>query len=79
MYSINFTLTTKKSCLSSHYNGDNNYLFVSGTEITKFKAKDSEIVPNPICLGNISEDFSVSNMKKLDYMDLFLSLVLIIE
>ena len=27
----------------------------------KFKAKDSEIVPYPLCLGNISKDFSISN------------------
>ena len=30
----------------------------------KFKTKDSEIVANPLCLGNISNDFSESNMKK---------------
>ena len=54
----------KKFCLSLHYNGDNSYLFVNATEIIKFKAKDSEIVANPLCLGNISEDFSVANMKK---------------
>ena len=47
-----------------HYNGDNSYLFVNGTEIYKVKAKDSEIVANPLCLGNISKDFSVDNMKK---------------
>ena len=47
-----------------HYNGANSYLFVNGTEIIKFKAKDSEIVANPLCLGNTSEDFSVANMKK---------------
>ena len=38
MYSINFTVTKKKFCLSLHYNGANSYLFVSGTEIYKFKA-----------------------------------------
>ena len=27
-------------------------------------SKDSEIVATPLCLGNISEDFSVHNMKK---------------
>ena len=32
--------------------------------VTKFKAKDSEIVAYPLCLGNISKDFSVDNMKK---------------
>ena len=55
LYSINFTLTKKKPCLSLHYNGanTNNYLFVIGTEIYKFKSKDSEIEPSPLCLGNI--------------------------
>ena len=33
MYSINFTVTKKKFCLSLHYNGANSYLFVNGTEI----------------------------------------------
>ena len=63
-YSINFTKTKRKFCLSLHYNGDNSYLFVNGKEICKFKAKDSEIAPYPLCLENISKDFSVDNMKK---------------
>ena len=54
LYSINFTVTKKKFCLSLHYNGANSYLFVNGIEIYKFKAKDSEIVASPICLGLIS-------------------------
>ena len=33
MYSINFSVTKKKFCISLHYNGANSYLFVSGTEI----------------------------------------------
>ena len=64
MYSINFTEHNKKFSLSLHYNGANNYLFVNGTEIHKFKAKDSEIVATPLCLGNISKDWSLDNMKK---------------
>ena len=64
MYSINFTVTKKKFCLSLHYNGANSYLFVNGTEIYKFKAKDSEIVATPLCLGNISKDWSVDNLTK---------------
>ena len=64
MYSINFTNTNEKFCLSLHYNGANSYLFVNGTEVYKFKAKDSEIVPSPLCLGNISKDWSTDNMKK---------------
>ena len=67
MYSINFTVTKKKFCLSLHYNGENSYLFVNGTEIYKFKAKDSEIVATPLCLGNISKDWSVDNMKKTGF------------
>ena len=46
------------------YNEANSYLFVNGTEIIRFKAKGSEIVVNPLCLGNISEDFSKDNMNK---------------
>ena len=64
MYSINFTVTKKRFCLSLHYNGANSYLFLDGAKIYKFKAKDSEIVVGPVCLGNISKDWSVDNMKK---------------
>ena len=32
--------------------------------VQKFKAKDSEITPYPLCLGNMSKDWSVDNMKK---------------
>ena len=65
MYSITFTDNNKTFCLSLHYNGANSYLFVNVTEIHKFKAKDSEIIAAPLCLGNISGYFSVDNMKKL--------------
>ena len=54
-------------CLTLHYNGANSYLFVNGTETHKFKAKDSEIVEGPICLGNISKDWSVDNMKRTGF------------
>ena len=67
MYSINFTVTKKKFCLSLHYNGTNSYLFVNGMEIIKFKAKDSEIVLSPLCLGNVSKDWSIDDMKKTGF------------
>ena len=57
-------MTRKKFSLSLHYNGVNSYLFVNDTEIYKFKAKDSEIVAAPWCLGNVSKDWSVDNMNK---------------
>ena len=60
-------MTKKKLCLSLHYNGTNSYLFVNGTGIYKFKAKDSEIVASPLCLGNISKDWSADNMKKTGF------------
>ena len=71
MCSINFTVTKKKFCLSLHYNGANSYLFVNGTNIYKFKAKDSETVASPLCLGNISEDWSTDNIKKKVLMDIY--------
>ena len=67
MYSINFTVTKKKFCLSLHYNGTNSQLFVNGMEIIKFKAKDSEIVLSPLCLGNVSKDWSIDDMKKTGF------------
>ena len=63
MYSINFTEHNKKFCLSLHYNGANSYLFVNGKEIHKFKVKDSEVLATPLCLGNISKDWTIDNMK----------------
>ena len=62
-YSINFTVTGMKFCLSLTYNGSNSYLFVNGTEIIKFKAESSEI--NPLCLGNISDNNSTVKKKEL--------------
>ena len=67
MYSINFTASKQRFCLILHYNGANSYLFVNGTEIHKFKAKDSKIVANRLCLGNILKDWSVDNMKKAGF------------
>ena len=53
MYSTNFTVANKTFCLNLHYNGNNSYLFANGKEIINFKAKDSEIVPYPLCLGGL--------------------------
>ena len=64
MYSINFKEKYKKFCLSLHYNGAKSYLFVNGTEIYQFKAKDSEIAASPLCLGNIPKGWLVDNIKR---------------
>ena len=80
MYSINFTEYNKKFCWILHYNGANSYLFVNGKEIHKFKAKNSEIITTPLCLGNNSKDWSADNLKKkkTDSTDMVMISVLII-
>ena len=50
-----------------HYNGASSYLSVNGTETIKFKAKDFEIAATPLCLANISKDFSADSMKKTGF------------
>ena len=40
-----------------HYNGANSYLFDNGTEIIKFKVKDSEIAAHFLCLENILKEW----------------------
>ena len=67
MYSINFTKKNTKFCLNLHYNRGNSYLFVNGTEIFKFKAKDSEILAYSLCLENISKEWTNDNMKKTGF------------
>ena len=62
MYSINFTENSKKFYLSLNNNGADSYLFVNGKEIHRFKVKYFEIVETPVCLENISKDFSMNNM-----------------
>ena len=48
-------------CLSLHYNGDDSYLFVNGKEVTKFKAKKSEIKANQSALGSVSTSANLSS------------------
>ena len=40
---------------------------MNGAEIFKFKAKYSDIVATPLCLGNISKDWSADKMKKTGF------------
>ena len=56
IYSINFIVTKNKFCLRLHYNGANSYLFVNGTEIYKFKAKDSNMLATPLGLGKFQKN-----------------------
>ena len=65
-YPINLTKSKEKFVLSVHYNGSDSFLFVNATtKIFQFKAKGSEIKPYLLCLGNISKNFTIDNMKKI--------------
>ena len=61
---INTTRSRNNFCLCLLYNGSNNFLCTNGVILHQFKVKDSEIKPYPLCLGNISKDFTVDNMEK---------------
>ena len=78
MYSPNFTVDNKIFCLSLHYNGDNSYLFVNGKEVTKFKAKNSELIKYRMCLGVFQKIMIEIVVKTLDYMEMLIALVLTI-
>ena len=62
-YSMNFSRSNRKF-LSLHNNWSSSFLFANAAKIYQFNAKYSEIKNHPLCLGNISGDFSASNMKK---------------
>ena len=64
MYKTDPSIFEKMYVMRIRCNGDNSYLFINGTQELKFKAKDSEIKRNKFCIGNISEDFLVTNMEK---------------
>ena len=62
----NFTDFRKTFVLSLHYNGDNNYLFVNGKQELKFKAKTDQLVKEKLCIGNLSDQWTTSELEKTD-------------
>ena len=68
-YPINFTQPRKRFLLWLHCNGSNSFLFVKAIKIYQFKAKTSETKDYTLCLGNVSKDFTINNMKKRDYKE----------
>ena len=78
VYKANFAVPNVKFVLSLHYNGDNSYFFVNGTQELKFKAKVSQMLKEKlqkiylvICL--------IANHKKQDCMEMFIILLLTIK
>ena len=51
--------------LRLHFNGNNSFLFINTVKMYQFKAKDSQIKPHPLYLGNISKNFTIDSMKKI--------------
>ena len=64
IYPINFTQPSKRFVLSLHYNESNSFLLVNATKTYQFKANKIETKDYTLCLGNISNDFAINNMKK---------------
>ena len=63
-YPINFTESGKRFVLSLHYNKSSSFLFVNVVKMYQFKAKDSELKPYSLCLGNILKDFTINSMNE---------------
>ena len=63
-YSVNFSRSNIKFCLSLHYNGSSSFLLVNATKNISIQSKRFWNKKYPLCLGNISGDFSANKMKK---------------
>ena len=50
--------------LSLHYNVDDSYLFVNGSQELKFKAKKDQLVKEKLCIGNLSDQWTTSESEK---------------
>ena len=64
IYKTKFSEQSKKIVLSLHYNGDNSYLFVKGSQELKFKSSVNYLDRNLLCVGNISSAWSLANSTK---------------
>ena len=50
--------------LSLHYNGDDSYLFFNGRQELKFKCKTDQLVKEKLCIGNLSDQWTTSELEK---------------
>ena len=57
-------ILVKKKLLSLHYNGGNSYLFVNCRQELKFKAKTDQLVKEKLCIGNLSDQWTMSESEK---------------
>ena len=63
-FTRNFTDPVKKFVLSLHYNGDESYLFVNGRQELKFKCKTDQLVKEKLCIGNLGDQWTMSESGK---------------
>ena len=61
IYNTNFAEPSKKFVLSLHYNGDNSYLFVKGSQELKFKLSVNYLDRNSLCVRSTSAGWSLTN------------------
>ena len=47
-----------------HYNGDKSYFFVNGRQELKFKAETDQLVKEKLCIGNLSDQWTMSDSEK---------------
>ena len=50
--------------LSLHYNGNDSYLFVNSRQELKFKCKKDQLIKEKLCLGNLSDQWTTSELEK---------------
>ena len=79
MYYRNFTDPGKKFILSLHYNGDDSYLFVNGRQELKFKIKTDQLVKEKLCIGNLSDQWTMSESEKTGLYGKIYDFVLIMK
>ena len=66
LFSINFSRSSTKFCVSLHYNGDNSYLFVNGKQVYNFKADNkNDDFPTQFCLRSISKKFGAIDSREV--------------
>ena len=63
-YYRNFTDPGKKFIIRLHYNGDDSYIFVNGRQELKFKAKTDQLVKEKLYIGNLSDQWTVTEPEK---------------
>ena len=64
-FSINFSKSKTKFCLSLHYYHDNNHLFVNGKQIYKFKINNKNVnFQTQFCLPSISNQFAAAESRQ---------------